>query len=104
MTQTPMLIWAEISPTKHSLVFPDNPHGVGFGVVQRLTSGDKVFWRWAPLLKDIYQAKNTEDFFVHDDATDKEAASAHAEASARSFGVNATLALLTRFGLRENPL
>lgn len=100
-----MFLWRKDSETRHSLVFEGNPDGVGFGVVQRLMSGDKVIWRWAPLLKDIYQARATVDFdYEPKKVRDPAQADRTCEASARRCGVEKTLALLARFGLRENPL
>jgi hypothetical protein len=102
-----MFTWrTDILKDKAFLVFEDNPDGTGFGCVQRVQSGGKVLYRWAPLLKDVYQGRAVEDFKIRDDLEGEKRAEAEkqAEAAARRFGIGQIIALLTRFGLRENPL
>lgn len=89
-----MFVWRSLEALqgKQFLVFERNPLGTGFGTLQELHIKDGVKdltrWRWAPMLRDIYQTKTHADF---DD-----------EDRAKQYAVEQTIWLLARFGLVGN--
>lgn len=101
-----MFTWKQYEDhsNKQFLVFEDNPNGIGFGVLQKLErkkDGETFYYyRWAPLLRDLYDVKSSSDFPEFKKATST--TDEREESLAKRIAINETITMLTKFGLRSN--